>query len=538
MISRIRKKITIPVLSVIFISTISISFVYSNWLAPIVDNIYVKMKVFNAVMQTIQRVYVDDVDIDNLINNAISGMLKDLDPHTNYMTSDQVKKWSQQYEGYSGIGIRFDIINDKITIMSIIEGGPSYRLGFRPGDRIIKINSQSAVGIKQDAVPKLLMGKSGTTVNVTIERKSWDKPKEFTIVRESIHVDSVPNSLFLEDGIGYIRISRFSATTSEELEEALDKLESENLQKLVLDLRGNSGGYLQMAVEVSEKFLPSKKMIVYTQGKTPQSHREYHSSSNTKHRMIPLIVLIDQGSASASEIVAGAIQDWDRGLIMGTTSFGKGLVQTQYPFQDGSVLLITTARYYTPSGRLIQRDYNDKSIEDYYREVYNDSLREINYASLPKFKTFSGREVRGGGGITPDQWLENKENSTSDFVIKVAWNSERYIYTFSEQILSQYPKIKAMTARQFANEFEISEESIKTFGEFVIDKGYGTELSNFEDNTMDFQFLLKREIAYRLWGEEGQFYVNLIRDTVLQEASKHFKDASQLLSMSSLNNKN
>ena len=254
--------------------------------------------------------------------------------------------------------------------------------------------------------------------------------------------------------------------------------------------------------------------------------------------MIPLIVLIDQGSASATEIVAGAIQDWDRGLIMGTTSFGKGLVQTQYPFQDGSVLLITTARYYTPSGRLIQRDYNDKSIEDYYREVYNDSLREINYASLPKFKTFSGREVRGGGGITPDQWLENKENSTSDFVIKVAWNSERYIYTFSEQILSQYPKIKAMTARQFANEFEISEESIKTFGEFVIDKGYGTELSNFEDNTMDFQFLLKREIAYRLWGEEGQFYVNLIRDTVLQEASKHFKDASQLLSMSSLNNKN
>ncbi len=538
MISRIRKKITIPVLSVIFISTISISFVYSNWLAPIVDNIYVKMKVFNAVMQTIQRVYVDDVDIDNLINNAISGMLKDLDPHTNYMTSDQVKKWSQQYEGYSGIGIRFDIINDKITIMSIIEGGPSYRLGFRPGDRIIKINSQSAVGIKQDAVPKLLMGKSGTTVNVTIERKSWDKPKEFTIVRESIHVDSVPNSLFLEDGIGYIRISRFSATTSEELEEALDKLESENLQKLVLDLRGNSGGYLQMAVEVSEKFLPSKKMIVYTQGKTPQSHREYHSSSNTKHRMIPLIVLIDQGSASASEIVAGAIQDWDRGLILGTTSFGKGLVQTQYPFQDGSVLLITTARYYTPSGRLIQRDYNGKSIEDYYSEVYNDSLREINFASLPKFKTFSGREVRGGGGITPDQWLENKENSTSDSVIKVTWNSERYIYTFSEQILSQYPKIKAMTARQFANEFEISEESIKTFGEFVIDKGYDTVLSDFEDNTNDFQFLLKREIAYRLWGEEGQFYVNLIRDTVLQEASKHFKDASQLLSMSSLNNKN
>ena len=276
MISRIRKKITIPVLSVIFISTISISFVYSNWLAPIVDNIYVKMKVFNAVMQTIQRVYVDDVDIDNLINNAISGMLKDLDPHTNYMTSDQVKKWSQQYEGYSRIGIRLYIINDKNQSMSNIEGGSSYRLGFRPGDRIIKINSQSAVGIKQDAVPKLLMGKSGTTVNVTIERKSWDKPKEFTIVRESIHVDSVPNSLFLEDGIGYIRISRFSATTSEELEEALDKLESENLQKLVLDLRGNSGGYLQMAVEVSEKFLPSKKMIVYTQGKTPQSHREYH----------------------------------------------------------------------------------------------------------------------------------------------------------------------------------------------------------------------------------------------------------------------
>lgn len=536
---KIGRRFTIPLLSGILVLTVLITIVYGNWIAPIADNIYVKMKVFTAVMQTIQRVYVEEVDPDSLINDAIRGMLKNLDPHTNYMTSEDVKKWSQRYEGYSGIGISFAIINDKITIMSVMEGGPSYRLGFRAGDRIVKINSESAVGIKQDDVPKKLMGPSGSSVNVSLEREGWKEPKEYSIVREEIHVKSVPNALLMDEGVGYVRVARFASTTEEELEDALQKLESKGLERLILDLRGNSGGYLQMAVKVSEKFLPNNKMIVYTKGRIPQAYREYHSSPNTQHRMIPLIVLIDQSSASASEIVAGAIQDWDRGLILGKTSFGKGLVQTQYPFTDGSVLLITTARYYTPSGRLIQRDYNDLSWDDYYKEAYIDSLRNENMSNLPKFKTFAGRVVYGGGGISPDYWLENTDEPVSDFVKNFAYSdfSNRYIYSFSEEVLREHPEIKSLTARQFANEFKMTDTEIKSFAEFTTAKGYDAEMKEFLDNKEDLLFLIKREIAFRLWGDEGYFHINLLRDSVLQAAPKYFKDAKQLLSMSMLSEK-
>ncbi|MEE9168437.1 MAG: S41 family peptidase [bacterium] len=535
----LRRKFTILVLSGTFVLTIAIGGVYSSWLSPLVDNIYTKMKVLTAVMQTLQRVYVEDVNTDHLINDAIRGMLKNLDPHTNYMTAEEVKQWSQRYEGYSGIGISYAIISEKITIMSVIEGGPSQKLGFQAGDRIIEINSESAIGIKEDEVRQKLMGPSGTMVSVAIEREGWEEPKEFSIVREEIHLKSVPNALFLEDGLGYIRLQRFSSTTAEELEDALAELESQNLERLILDLRDNSGGYLQMAVEVAEKFLPQGKMIVYTKGRIPQAYREYRSSSNTKHRMAPLIVLVNQSSASASEIVAGAIQDWDRGLILGTTSFGKGLVQTQYQFADGSVLMVTTARYYTPSGRLIQRDYDGKSLENYYREVYVDSLREANFADLPKFKTFAGREVYGGGGIAPDHWLESKHQSATEFVIKLArFDSDRYLYSFSEEVLRNHPEINAMTPRDFSKAFTISDSEITDFGNFVLQQGYDAPIEDFVNNSEDLKFLLMREIAFRLWKDEGSFYINLMRDTVLLEAVTYFEDASQLLGMSTLVQRN
>ncbi len=469
-----------------------------------------------------------------MIDDAIMGMVKNLDPHTTYMTAEEIKKWSIDYQGYSGIGIRFDIINDKITIMSVLDGGPSARLGFRPGDRIIKINNESAIGIKRDDVPKKLMGRAGTTVDVSIQREGWSKLIDFTIVRGKINVESIPTVLLLEEGMGYIKIDRFSATTGPELEKALTKLENQGMERLILDLRGNSGGYLQMAVEVTEKFLPEKKMIVYTKGRIPAAYREYHSSTSSKHRMYPLIVLINHSSASASEIVSGAIQDWDRGLIVGQTTFGKGLVQTQYPLSDGSVLHITTARYYTPSGRLIQRNYDDKSYEDYVREAYNDSIRNKNMAELPKFKTFAGRTVYGGGGITPDLWAEDKTKAPSEFVIKLLYDPKRYIYSFSENLLREHPDINSMTPIQFAEEFTVEDNSIKKFAKYVINKDYDAKVEDFLAGSEDFKYLLKREIAFRLWGEEGQFYLNFQRDSVLQEVKKSFPEATKLLAMSTL----
>jgi len=534
---KLQSKFAVPLLAGGLVVTILIGVALGSWLGPASENIYQKMKIFTMVLQTIQRVYVEKVDADKLLNDAIKGMVKNLDPHTNYLTAKEVKEWSKTFQGYSGIGISFDIINNKITIMSVMEGGPSYRLGLKAGDRIIKINGESAIGMKRDDVPKKLMGPPGTTVRVTVEREGWPKPKEFTIVREKIHVESIPNALMLDKETGYVRIARFSSTTGQELERALEKLEKQGLKRLILDLRGNGGGYLQMAVEVAEKFLPEKKLIVYTKGRIPSAYREYYSSGNSKHRMYPLIVLIDHASASASEIVAGALQDWDRALIVGKTSFGKGLVQTQYPFPDGSVLLITTARYYTPSGRLIQREYDDKSWKEYYHEAYVDSIRAKMLKTLPKFKTFAGRTVYGGGGIYPDVWLQEKDNAPTQFVINLLYDPKRYIYSFSEEYLRAHPGIKDMTPAEFARTYRIPDAVIEQFGKELIAKKYDAKLSDFTKNSRDLKFLIKREIAYRLWGDDGQFYVNLQRDSVLQEASKYFPDARKLLAMSTLTKK-
>ena len=497
--------------------------------------LYQKFQTFNAVLNTIERVYVEEIDPNTLIDDAIKGMIKNLDPHTNYLTAEEFKEWSKTYQGYSGIGISFDIIKSKITIMSIMEGGPSYKLGFLPGDRIIKINGESAIGIKRNDVPKKLMGPPGTTVRVTVERQGWDEPKEFTVVREKIEVESIPQATFLRPGLGYIRIARFSTTTGQELEKALKNMENQGLQKLILDLRGNTGGYLQMAVEVANKFIPGGKMIVYTKGRIPSAYREYFASPGEVHPMFPLIVLVDHTSASASEIVAGGIQDWDRGLIVGQTTFGKGLVQTQYPFSDGSVLLITTAKYYTPSGRLIQRDFSDKSWEDYYREAYNDSLRQQQLASLPKFKTFAGRTVYGGGGISPDIWLTNDEKPPSHFTINLIYDEQRFFYAFAEEFLRKNPQIRKMDATTFAQNYHLPQGILDKFAEYVIKIKPDIHKENFQKSSKNILFLLKRQIAYIAWGDEGQFQVNLTRDSVLQKAMDYFSNATKLLAISTLN---
>jgi len=531
----LRPKFSIPFVTGIIVISVLFGVAYSNWIAPVAENYYQKIKIFTTVLQTIQRAYVEETDASKLIDDAIKGMVKNLDPHTTYLSTEEIKDWDQRYRGYSGIGITFDIISDKITIMSVISGGPSDKLGFIPGDRIVRINNENAIGTKQEDVPKKLMGPPGTTVDVSIQRLGLDKLLDYTIVRENVKVESVPVSLMLEEELGYIRIERFSSTTSNELEQALTKLEAQGMDRLILDLRDNNGGYLQMAVEVSEKFLPAKKLIVKTKGRMPSMYREYHSSNGSKHRMLPLIVLINHQSASASEIVSGAVQDWDRGLVAGQTSFGKGLVQTQFPLNDGSVLHITTARYYTPVGRLIQRDYDNISEEEYIREAYNDSLREQKMTELPRFETFAGRTVYGGGGIYPDIWLDDKNENPTRFVLNLYYDREnRYLYKFSEIIEKNHPEIKKMTPMQFGSEFTVSDKEIEGFANYVMKQDVEVKLEDFKAGSKDFKYLLKRDIAYRLWDADGQFYVNFQRDNILQEVKDKFPDAKELLAKSTL----
>jgi carboxyl-terminal processing protease len=323
--------------------------------------IYTQLGVFSQVLSYINDNYVDEVDGEKLIDGAISGMLEELDPHCNYLDPDRFKRMQERNRGtYYGIGISFDIVDGDLTVIAPIYGSPSDRLGIRAGDIIAEIEGKSAKGISREEVMDTLRGEKGSTVRVSIKREGVDGLLHFDIVRDEIPIYSVPYHFMIRDDVGYVRMTRFSATTSQELREAIDNLQSQGMEQLVLDLRGNSGGYLNEAIEVADMFLPPNRKIVYTRGRLPDSSEDYYSTGKGKHTEPPLVIMVDGGSASASEIVSGAIQDWDRGLIVGETTFGKGLVQRQYRLKNGAALLLTVARYYTPSGRLIQRDYSDR----------------------------------------------------------------------------------------------------------------------------------------------------------------------------------
>jgi len=493
------------------------------------DGLYSKIRIFTQILDTIQRAYVDERDPDELLDDAIKGMLSHLDPHTTFLPADEFENWTQSFEGYSGIGISFDILRDKITVMSVIQGGPSDRIGLRPGDRIVAIDGRSAIGLKRDDVPRRLMGPTGSPVEITVERQGWPRPRRFVLVREHIALKSIPYAYMLDSGIGYIKIDRFTSSTARELDAQLTRLERLGMKRLLLDLRGNGGGYLSAAVDVCDAFLPGGRKIVYTKGRSRSSFQEYYSTDATTHPPYPMVVLIDHATASASEIVAGALQDWDRALIVGRTSFGKGLVQSQYRFADGSALLLTTARFYTPSGRLIQRDYSDKTKEQYYAEAYADH-EKLTWRAIhqPSYKTANGRTVRGGGGITPDVWIEETEPPLSEVVRRVLFSDQRYLYTFVVDLATSRPEIKQMGLDSFVRSFEISDRSLARFVSLVRRMGgrfSPAELYRHGDNL---KFLLKRELAYLLWGPRGRFLVNMQRDVELRQALRCFDQAEAL----------
>ncbi len=495
------------------------------------SNLYEKLKLFSTILERIREDYVEEKSPDELIEHAIKGAVSDLDPHTTYLTADQFKKWNQSYEGYSGIGITFDIIKNKITIMSVINGGPSYKIGLLPGDRIIGIDGKSAVGIKRDEVPLKLMGHKGTKVKVTIEREGWTKPKDFTITRDEVHLESIPYAFLLKSGVGYIDIVRFSSTTNDELERTLQKLESKDLKYLLIDLRNNGGGYLDAAVGAVDKFLPGGKRIIYTKGRIPSSFREFFSTSRATHPLVPLIIMINRISASASEILAGSLQDWDRALILGETSFGKGLVQTQYRFKDGSALLMTTARYYTPTGRLIQRPYKNGDFENYFAEIANDSLRrkwERN-PSRPSYKTqILGRKVYGGGGITPDIFLKSKSDTVSSPMRKMITSPKRLFFTFVEYYMKSHPGLKG-DFNSFLKNYNPDKQTLRNFLRYIRKAGFKITNQEFIKNEKDISFLLKQTIASKIWGDEARYKVQMLRDYQLLETLKYLPKAEELL---------
>jgi len=490
-----------------------------------------KIKVFVAIVETIQRSYVDETSPDELVNDAIKGMLTNLDPHTAYLPTDNFEKWNQHFEGFSGIGITYAIIRQKITIIHVLPDGPAQQAGLLAGDRLVAIDGARATGLKHEDVPRRIMGPTGSRIELLVERDGWPEARQVSLVRDHVLLNSISVSTIIRPGVGYVKIERFSSNTVVELDRAMQELTAAGMLWLIVDLRDNSGGYLSAAVEVADKFLPAGKLILYTRGRQASAFQEYYSTADPADCALPLVVLIDHGTASASEIVAGALQDWDRALLVGKNSFGKGLVQSQYRFADGSALLLTTARYYTPSGRLIQRSYADKTKDEYYFEAYNDSVStRAAVTDKPRSRTAGGRTVYGGGGITPDVRVETKESLLDVEVRRIYFGEQRIFYTFLKDYLSRHSELSVDEDR-FLRTFEVADATIEDFVKLASKLQPDCSASALLRNRGVLKFLLKRDMAYLLWGETARLKLNLEQDTQLLAALQHAQDAQELLAL-------
>ncbi len=376
-----------------------------------------------ALLYHIDRMYVDSVDQEKLVEEAIVSMLEELDPHSIYIPKEELEEVNEPLKGnFEGVGIQFNIVRDTIYVVDAIAGGPSERLGIRAGDRIGRIDGEgvAGIGIKNPDVMKRLRGRKGTKVNVSIARRGAVEPLEFAITRDKIPIYSVEASYMATPTIGYIKVSRFSATTTKELRDKLDDLRGKGMQDLVLDLQGNGGGYLRSAIEMADEFLADRKLIVYTEGRNTPRENTF-ATAEGRFEKGRLVVLVDEGSASASEIVSGAVQDWDRGLVVGRRSFGKGLVQRPVMLPDGSAVRLTVSRYHTPSGRCIQKPY-EEGVEAYRKEraerlakgelMHPDSIAQVDTA---RYFTMNKRVVFGGGGIMPDIFVAIDTSLSSDY---------------------------------------------------------------------------------------------------------------------------
>ena len=407
--------------------------------------------------------YVDTTDLNKICEKGIKAMLKELDPHSVFIDKDEVAKMNEPLVGnFDGIGVSFQLLDDTIHVVDVISGGPSEKVGVLAGDKIIKVDDMPATGdtIKNDWVFKHLRGKKGTKVSVSVIRGKSKTPIVFEIKRDKIPINSIDTWFMIDKEIGYIRLNRFAQSSNEEMVQAITELQSEGMQSLILDLRGNGGGYLNVAVDICDQFLSGDKLIVYTKGaKSPR--QELKAQKKGLFEQGRLVIMVDESSASASEILSGAVQDWDRGVIVGRRTFGKGLVQRPFDMYDGSQIRLTTSRYYTPSGRCIQKPY-DAGVEEYQMDYYNRlshgellSADSVHFADSLRCFTSGNRLVYGGGGIMPDVFVPIDTMRASDYMInlrsKGLFNS--FALNWTEENREQFLK-KAPTYDKFSKEYE------------------------------------------------------------------------------------
>lgn len=527
---------------------------HGQQLATAAGDFYTRLEVMSRMLQIIQHSYVDDVEVDEIFDNAIAGVLDNLDPHSKYYTAEEYRELQEQYRGdYAGIGISFELFDGTITVLDALEGGPSEALGLRAGDQIVGINGEDATDTNVEEVYQRLRGPKGTEVDVTVRRPGLDELLAYTITRDTVDIAAVSVATMLTEDIGYLRLGTFSAKASDQIEQSLRDLEAQGMKRLIFDLRANGGGLMVPALQIADKFLSGGKTIVKTMGRTPNANSENVSTDHDTHPSVPMIVLVNRGSASASEIVAGALQDWDRALVVGETTFGKALVQNQFQFKDGSALLLTIARYYTPSGRLIQRPYEGKDAELYHNpELDEDYMESAEIDSLvpieadeqdtldtedrPQFHTPSGRIVYGGGGIHPDVVIE--PTRVSGLAAAFYRPTIRLYFRFAVDYTTRHAAELPVTFENFQRDFEVDDAMVQDFVDFVrrpeIRKPFDEAGVSLDDETVqkaweDLRIYIRSDIAAVLWGQEKGREVLLDHDGQIDKAIDLFPQAANLL---------
>jgi len=509
---------------------------------------------FSKVLGYIDSFYVDSVDKAALVETAVIEMLKDLDPHTQYISKEDVQKMNEPLQGsFDGIGVQFRILDDTLRVISPISGGPSERVGIRSGDRIVAIDNENvaAVGLTNQMVFDRLKGKKGTKVIVTIKRRNVKELLDFEIIRDKIPIYSMDAAYVVDekDKIGYIKFNRFSATTMQEYKEGIEKLRSHGVENLILDLTNNGGGYMNMAHELADEFLEAGQMVVYTEGRTAP-RQDLKASSNGSFKNGRVVLMVDEGSASASEIVSGAIQDWDRGVLVGRRTFGKGLVQRPLNLPDGSAMRLTIARYYTPTGRLIQKSYEEGS-EEYHKDLVNrynngelSNEDSIHFPDSLKYLTLvNKRAVYGGGGIMPDIFVPIDTTDYSDYYRDLIRKGiiNNYVLGYMDNNrksleIKYLGKKKDKDFSYFKKNFEIDDEFLKGLIEMGEKEKVKFNEEEYNKSLKHLKVNLKALVARDLFTNSEFFEIFNEVDPIYIEAVKVMTD--EALYNSKLKNKN
>lgn len=479
---------------------------------------------FNKIYGYVVGTYVEEVDMQPLVDKAIESMLTELDPHSSYIRAKDMQHVQEQLEGeFSGIGVEFNLLRDTILVVNTIAGAPAESVGVRPNDRIVTIDGENAVGMKRADIPSKLRGKRGSKVLIGVVRHGTEGVLEFEITRNNIPLNTLDAAYEIAKGVGYVKINRFGRTTVDEFQKATSALGK--LNGIILDLRGNSGGLLEQAIGLASHFLTEGTEVVSTEGRA-MPKQVYHAHKGGYFSKGAVVVLVDEFTASASEIVAGALQDWDRGVIVGRPSFGKGLVQRQVTLNDGSALRLTVARYHTPTGRVIQRPYEEGKREEYFKAQRERLIAQgaaadtVAIAEMPTYKTLRNeRTVRGGGGITPDVIIERDTVEVTPYLIKIIGRgvTAEYLYEYLDAnrdlLKRDYP-----TFEQFREKFQVSDDMLAAVAGKASAKGVEPNSVEYERSKSFVRRQLKALIARNLFSESAYYEIlNSEGDSVLDE---------------------